>query len=205
MATPVIGLGPALLTFELVQNMLTHSNSPEVAQELPALPALAPHLPETVSALVSRRTFVRWGFGGVLFLGAAGCLPKPAPSGPGGIDPAWTAIARRICAGDDPTAPDPLAVGTLKAIARAIGDLPPDLRRQIAWAVRAVDWSGISHGGARFHRLGPIEQDQVLAAWMKSRFTLRRTVFRALKELCMLSYYGAPETWPAIGYDGPWS
>ena len=39
---------------------------------------------------------------------------------------------------------------------------------------------------------------------MESSLGARRMVFRALKLLSSLGYYGVPETWKAIGYDGPW-
>ena len=162
-------------------------------------------LPQHIHRLIGRRSFIRWGLGGIILLGAVGCLPESAPPSPGGLPPTWDALSRRICAGDDPLAQDPLAIGTPRAIAQALSDLPADLQRQLVWAVRALDWSGIAYAGDFFHRLPPEKQDRVLTHWMDSRFTLQRTVFRALKELCMMAYYGAPETWDALGYDGPWS
>lgn len=54
-----------------------------------------------------------------------------------------------------------------------------------------------------FTQLSPDEQDRVLAEWRDSRLAIRRSGYRALHVLLMTSYYGAPETWSALGYPGP--
>jgi hypothetical protein len=47
------------------------------------------------------------------------------------------------------------------------------------------------------------EQDARIRSWQMSRLEVRRTGFRALKKIVYSSYYGARETWAAIGYPGP--
>ncbi len=47
------------------------------------------------------------------------------------------------------------------------------------------------------------QQDARIRGWQKSRLEVRRTGFRALKKIVYSSYYGARETWSAIGYPGP--
>ncbi len=54
-----------------------------------------------------------------------------------------------------------------------------------------------------FSDSSPEQQDERIRAWQKSRFTLRRTGYKALKKLVYAAYYAAPETWPATGYPGP--
>jgi hypothetical protein len=54
-----------------------------------------------------------------------------------------------------------------------------------------------------FTASSPEQQDARIRAWQKSRFTVRRTGYRALKKIVYSCYYGAPETWKAIGYPGP--
>ena len=49
----------------------------------------------------------------------------------------------------------------------------------------------------------PEVQDRVLKAWQHSRFSLRRTGFRAIAGLCMAGYWSQPETWSSLGYPGP--
>lgn len=46
-------------------------------------------------------------------------------------------------------------------------------------------------------------QDRALDAWQHSRLALRRTGFKALRNLAAACYYGSPETWAQVGYRGP--
>ena len=54
-----------------------------------------------------------------------------------------------------------------------------------------------------FTQLDPAGQDAQLKAWQTSRLSIRRTGFQAMKRLCCAIYYGAPESYAAIGYPGP--
>jgi hypothetical protein len=47
------------------------------------------------------------------------------------------------------------------------------------------------------------EQDARLAGWAHSRLSLRRTGYRAVKQLVYTAYYTAPSTHAALGYRGP--
>jgi hypothetical protein len=47
------------------------------------------------------------------------------------------------------------------------------------------------------------QQDARIRSWQMSRLKVRRTGYRALKKIVYSCYYGAPETWKAIGYPGP--
>ena len=49
----------------------------------------------------------------------------------------------------------------------------------------------------------PEQQDARIRAWQQSRYRVRRTGYKALKKIVYSSYYGARETWAAIGYPGP--
>ncbi len=54
-----------------------------------------------------------------------------------------------------------------------------------------------------FTASSPAAQDRRLRSWAESRIAIRRTGYRALKRLVYASYYGAPESWTALGYPGP--
>ena len=54
-----------------------------------------------------------------------------------------------------------------------------------------------------FTQLAPEDQDDVLREWRDSRITLRRSGFKALKNLVCAGYYCNPATYPAVGYPGP--
>lgn len=46
-------------------------------------------------------------------------------------------------------------------------------------------------------------QDRALRSWQLSRFSLRRTGFRAIAGLCLAAYWAHPDTWASVGYAGP--
>jgi hypothetical protein len=56
---------------------------------------------------------------------------------------------------------------------------------------------------APFTQLGSEEQDQVLRQWRDSRVLVRRTGFKALKNLLCAAYYSSPAIYAAVGYPGP--
>jgi Gluconate 2-dehydrogenase subunit 3 len=56
----------------------------------------------------------------------------------------------------------------------------------------------------RFTRLPEAAQNRYLDGWMRSTLGARRVVFRALKTMSAAGFFQTPQTWPALGYDGPW-
>jgi hypothetical protein len=98
------------------------------------------------------------------------------------------------------------AVDVAAEVDRQVERMSPTLQRDIHWILRIFE-----HGthlfdlkGKRFTRLSREDQEHYLKGWMESSLGARRIVFRGLKLLSALGYYGLPETWRAIGYDGPW-
>jgi hypothetical protein len=59
-------------------------------------------------------------------------------------------------------------------------------------------------GWTRFSRLTLDERRARLLAWEASPVGLRRQIFQALRRTAMFSWFSGPESWDAIGYDGPW-
>jgi hypothetical protein len=55
----------------------------------------------------------------------------------------------------------------------------------------------------RFSALDAAAQDDVLGALEQSPVGLLRGGFQALKALSLMALYRRPESWPALGYDGP--
>jgi hypothetical protein len=47
------------------------------------------------------------------------------------------------------------------------------------------------------------QQDARIRSWQQSRYRVRRSGYKALKKIVYSSYYGARETWAALGYPGP--
>lgn len=56
----------------------------------------------------------------------------------------------------------------------------------------------------RFSRLTLDERRAVLGSWQTSAVGLRRQVFAAVRKAATFAHYSRPDTWAAIGYDGPW-
>ena len=56
---------------------------------------------------------------------------------------------------------------------------------------------------APFTALDGDAQDAVLAECMTSRLELKRAVFRGVRSLALLAFYGSPATRPLTGYPGP--
>ena len=54
-----------------------------------------------------------------------------------------------------------------------------------------------------FTRATPAEQDARIEAWRRSRFTVLRSGYQALKRLTQAAYYSSPEVFARIGYAGP--
>jgi hypothetical protein len=89
---------------------------------------------------------------------------------------------------------------------RLVATMDRSVKRDIRWMLRLFE-----HGtrvfelkGRRFTGLSRAEQERYVTGWMDSSMGARRLVFRALKLIAALGYYGRPEAWPSIGYAGPW-
>ncbi len=55
-----------------------------------------------------------------------------------------------------------------------------------------------------FTQLDPEDQDRAIDQWRRSRITLRRTGYQALKRLACACYYGSPEAYAGTGYKIPY-
>jgi hypothetical protein len=103
---------------------------------------------------------------------------------------------------DAPRVRDTAAVPTIAALCQR---LDPGVVGQLSIALRLFEYGPIlfDFTFARFSRMTPEQQDVSLECWMRSRLSLRRQAFMALRNLSMLGYWSQPETWPLIGYQGP--
>jgi hypothetical protein len=159
---------------------------------------------------IGRRTLLRATASGVLLLAAGAVLPSGCRGYPEPPVPlkffskeeyaVFQAIARAILGLEGES------TDVAYEVDRLVSRTSTDVKRDIRWMLRIFE-----HGthlfdlkGKRFTRLAREDQEQYLAGWMTSSLGARRIVFRALKLLASLGYYGLPDTWKAIGYDGPW-
>jgi hypothetical protein len=81
----------------------------------------------------------------------------------------------------------------------AAGD--PVVAGQLALALRVLEHGC---GLVRFSRLDRAARVAVLEGWRSSALGTRRQIADALRRVALFSWYARPETWAAIGYDGPW-
>jgi len=81
----------------------------------------------------------------------------------------------------------------------------PDVVKGLRGALTILEYGGGLLAGrlGRFSRMGPEGRAAVLSA-LPHRFGLARQIYIGLKQLCLFLFYCAHESWPAIGYDGPW-
>jgi hypothetical protein len=116
--------------------------------------------------------------------------------------------ARRIAAPDRtddasiPTADDLDVAGFVD---EWLARMRPGVRRDFGRFLAYIEHLAPLRGGltSRFTRLGPDEQDRVLAATEASSSDLLRAGFEGLKSLVLMGYYRDARTWGIVGYDGP--
>ena len=180
----------------------------------PTAPRAAPvGLPDAVAReTFGRREFLRRGAGGLLLaLGGAlpGCSRRIDEDDKGGpLAESDREVLRAICArllpaSDAPPAAEMNVARRMESLLAQLGPRPlSDFRRLLA----LFEWSPMLFDTipGRFTRLSAENQDQVIRGWATSRLGFRRSGFVAVKRLAMSIYYSQEETWPAIGFPGPW-
>ncbi len=117
-------------------------------------------------------------------------------------------VARRIAAPDragDSSIPTPDDTDVAGFVDAYVARMPAALRRDLSRLFAYVEHLAPLRAGlaTRFTRLGPTEQDRVLAAMEASDQSLLRGAFAGLKSLVFMGYYRDPRTWSILAYDGP--
>ena len=106
-----------------------------------------------------------------------------------------------------PGFPAPLDVDLPRRIDGLLGLMPVEGQKEVRQLVGLFEnaLTGLLLDGQprTFTASSNEQQDARIRGWQKSRLEVRRTGFRALKKIVYSSYYGARETWAAIGYPGP--
>jgi hypothetical protein len=164
-----------------------------------------------------RRRFLNLSLGSALLLSGLGGLAWLAP-GTGRLPDAVAgrlrclssqqgrtlqAAALRILDGAEPAPSLDGAAAQILFIDRYLLSLAPPLRSDLRALLGLLEHAPLVRFGARFSRLDPAAQDQVLRGWEASRFDLLRQGLFALKSLCCLAHYQDERSFSAIGYSGP--
>ena len=169
-----------------------------------------------------RRRFLKRGlFGGALLV-LGGALPfafrttrrGSAPRGPLrllSVDEyaVLAAVAARIVPGDgaDGRWPRAEALDCAGKVDALMATVHPDVGNDFRRLLRLFESGFVgtfTAGSPRpFTRASVSEQDARLEAWRRSRLTILRSGYQALKRLADAVYYSSPEIYPLIGYPGP--
>jgi hypothetical protein len=117
-------------------------------------------------------------------------------------------VARRIVAPDqpdDPTIPTPDALDVAGFVDGWMARLPARVRRDLGRFFAVIEHVAPLGAGfaSRFTRLGPADQDAVLASLEASSVDLLRAGFDGVKALVLMGFYRDARAWGIVGYDGP--
>lgn len=171
-----------------------------------------------LSLLLSRRSFIAAGVVGAAALATAGWLKGPHAPPPAvprrALDADGEAIMGAVVpvllAGALPTDPaqrQAAMTRTLSAVDAAIAGLTPAVQAELAELFALLSLPPVRLGLARvadpWPRASATDVRAFLDRFRDSRFTLLRAACGALHEITFAAWYGAPESWPAIGYPGP--
>lgn len=166
-----------------------------------------------------RRGFLKKGLVGAALLAAAGggawlatrrTRPWPASRKPLLVFDAaqaavLAALAERLVP-EHPGFPRPAEVDVVSradAIAAMAHPASQKELRQVVSLFESAAFGLLDWSPRLFTECGVAEQDRRLRAWAGSRIAVRRTGYRALKQLLSSAYYSSPATWAAVGYAGP--
>jgi hypothetical protein len=166
-----------------------------------------------------RRSFLKYGLAGAALLAVGGGTwlgtrrTRPSPGLPGPftvLSPEEATVfhdlSERLLP-PRPGFPAPLEVDLPRRIDALLGLMPAEGQKEVRQLVGLFENAlfGLLLDGQwrTFTASTHEQQDARIRAWQQSRLEVRRTGYRALKKIVYSSFYGAPETWGAIGYPGP--
>ena len=164
---------------------------------------------------LTRRRLLAFGLGGTAALACGGALswftlgyavgPGDAPIG---LSRKELAIVRAIVEAllpADGDLPDGLSLGVHQRIDEEVWSAGDVLRGDLKSAIVALEHLPPLFGWPhRLTRLAPADRLAFLERALRASPTPVVQAATALKQMCALFYWGRPETWGAIGYDGPW-
>lgn len=166
---------------------------------------------------LKRRRFLKLGIGAAVVLAAGGGALRWLSSGYGAfVTGAERPIAlstkefaivkcavRALLPADGPL-PSGESLGLAQRIDEELWAASSDLRSDLKAGLQVLEHATIMNGySARFTSLAPDQQREYLAKLLDGRNDTLRQVAGGLRQIVHIFYYARPETWKAIGYDGP--
>ena len=102
-----------------------------------------------------------------------------------------------------PAFPKPSSIDAGLHVWKQMQSFPAAVRWQVRGLLRLIEHAPIPTTGSRLSKLSHSEAVSWLQNWSTSRLVTPRLMVQALKQLCAMGTFTRPETWNAIGYDGP--
>jgi hypothetical protein len=135
---------------------------------------------------------------------ASGTMTRARFFGPSETEILTQVVERMVDTGE-PGAPPVRQTRAIATIDTLCASLDPGATAPLPSLLRLVEWGPLlfERRFARFTHLEAGAQNVALDGWMRSRLSLRRMGFYALRNLALLGYWSQDETWPLIGYAGP--
>ena len=101
--------------------------------------------------------------------------------------------------------PAGIALGVHQRIDEEVWAMSDELRADVRSAIEWVELLPVLWGfGGRFSRLSVARRERVFQRMLTGSVGPVAQAAKALQQMGALFYYGSEETWPALGYDGPW-
>jgi hypothetical protein len=101
--------------------------------------------------------------------------------------------------------PSGVALGIHQRIDEEVWSQPDAVRADLQAALQLIEHSPPVFGFAgRMSALALPQREQVFARLLAAEQDVVVQAAVALRQMAHLFYYAHPDTWPALGYDGPW-
>ena len=98
------------------------------------------------------------------------------------------------------------AVALAAGVEAFVRDGDPVLAGQLNAALTVLEHLGGAGpiGFRRFSRLSKEARLETIESWRRSRVGTKRQIGDAVRRTALFTWYSQPESWVAVGYDGPW-
>lgn len=162
--------------------------------------------------MVSRRRFLSmglWGGGIALSWSLVGCSSGSYPAVEGTLrvlSPKQFWVLEAACEAILPDRPGMARASDLpRRIDAVFASASPNLQgefKQLLDLIEDMPWLNFSF--TPFTRQSLSDRQATLGGWEHSRLAIKRLGFQGLKKVISGVFYMQPESWPEIGYPGPW-
>ncbi len=89
------------------------------------------------------------------------------------------------------------------ALEELLASMTPADTKRVGALLVLFDLAALPGNGRRFSNLSEDRRASYVESWMRSRIPLRRVIYRALRGLCLNTYYQDARAWPSMKYSGP--